>query len=145
MKIRITIPSDPTCLSMVRSLVKQSMPADRFEEVTIEQVIQAVDEACSNVIEHSYGMVKGREFSMTMNSDSEKVTFLIEDSGTGLKSVEESKPDIEEYVKQRRDGGWGRYLIAHVMDEVKYTKKGKTNRLKLVKYFNGKGKRREYD
>jgi serine/threonine-protein kinase RsbW len=113
------------------------MPVDRFEEVTIEQIVQAVDEACSNVIEHSYGMMAGNEFSMTMNSDKEKVTFLIEDSGIGLEGVKAQKPDIKEYVEQRKDGGWGRYIIAHVMDEVEYARTGKKNKLTLVKYFNG--------
>jgi anti-sigma regulatory factor (Ser/Thr protein kinase) len=115
------------------------MPVGRFPEVTIEHIVQAVDEACSNVIEHSYGMVRNNELSMTMNSDKKKVTFLIEDTGIGIQSAKVEKPDIREYVEQRKQGGWGRYIITQVMDEVNYTKRGKKNKLTMVKYYNDKG------
>lgn len=116
------------------------MPINRFGEVTVEQIIQAVDEACSNVIEHSYGNMMGHELSMSMNADGEKVVFVIEDTGIGLEGIKAQKPDIKEYVEQRRDGGWGRYIITRVMDEVKYSKRGKKNKLMLVKYYSGKRK-----
>ncbi len=140
MKIRITIPSNPEYLSLVRNLIKQALPDDRFEKLTIEHIVLAVDEACSNVIEHSYSMVATNELSMTMNSDKEKITFLIEDRGSGLKFMKAQKPNLKEYVEQRKEGGLGRYIIAHVMDEMKYSRKGKKNKLTLVKYYNGKGK-----
>lgn len=143
MKIRITIPSDPAYLELIRNLVKQSMPSDRFETVTVDNIVQAIDEACSNVIEHSYEMKRNNDLSMTIDSDDEKVAFLIEDTGIGINVKEVKKPDVEEYVRKRMDGGFGRYIIANVMDEVKYSRRGKKNRLRLVKYFNGKDQQEE--
>ncbi len=128
---------------MIRHLIRQAMPPHRFETVTVENIVQAVDEACSNVIEHSYEMKRNRDFKMTMDADDEKVAFIIEDKGIGINITEVKKPDVKEYVRQRKDGGFGRYIIANVMDEVKYSSRGGKNTLTMVKFFNGKGQQEE--
>ena len=142
MKIRITVPSDPQCLILLRNLVKGALPIEKFEETAIENIVLAVDEACSNVIEHSYQMDTTRELSLTMDADGEKVSFFIEDTGVGFSPMEMNKPDLEEFVKERRDGGLGRYIISSVMDEIKFARRGKKNRLTLVRYYANEGRRR---
>jgi anti-sigma regulatory factor (Ser/Thr protein kinase) len=144
-KIRITVPSNPKCLILLRNLVKGALPAEKFEDTVIENIVLAVDEACSNVIEHSYHTDITRELSMTMKSDTEKVSFLIEDTGVGCAPMRLKKPDLKEFVKERRDGGLGRYIISNVMHEIKYSRRGKKNRLTLVRYYNGEARRKRND
>jgi serine/threonine-protein kinase RsbW len=136
MKIKISIPSELQYLKSIRKFVRDIISERQFKKVTVEQIVLAVDEACSNIIEHSYKMDPSKSLSITINCDEDKSTFVIEDNGIGLNSVKYKKLDLNKYIKKRREGGLGRYIIENVMDEVKYKRLKKKNRLSLVKYFD---------
>ena len=53
--IRVTIPSNPKYLRAVRSLVEEVTHEMGFNSKKRGEVIHAIDEACTNVIKHSYG------------------------------------------------------------------------------------------
>ena len=87
-----------------------------FSEDDSEHIILAVDEACSNIIKHSY-----------MNDSQKKIDFCIETQENELKI------QIKDYGKQCdirqmkpraltdiRPGGLGVYIMNQVMDSVKY-------------------------
>ncbi|TES92692.1 MAG: ATP-binding protein [Candidatus Cloacimonadota bacterium] len=139
MKKKITIPSNLQCLSIVRHFIKETIPKKKFKKTTIDQIVLAIDEACSNIIEHSFEMDESKEFTLTLNFDKEKVTFVIEDKGVGMKISKCKKLNLKKYIKQRKEGGLGKFIIENVMDEVKYSRKGTKNRLSLVKYFDKNG------
>jgi serine/threonine-protein kinase RsbW len=136
MKIKISIPSELQYLKSIRKFVRDIISERQFKKVTVEQIVLAVDEACSNIIEHSYKMDPSKSLSIKINCDEDKSTFVIEDNGIGLNSVKYKKLDLNKYIKKRREGGLGRYIIENVMDEVKYKRLKKKNRLSLVKYFD---------
>lgn len=136
MKKKITIPSNLQFLNVVRHWIKEIIPQKKFKKITIDHIVLAIDEACSNVIEHSFEMDESKEFTLTLNSDKEKISFIIEDNGVGMSISKCRKFDLKKYIKQRKEGGLGKYIIENVMDEIKYSRKGKKNRLSLVKYFD---------
>ncbi|MCK4234577.1 ATP-binding protein [candidate division WOR-3 bacterium] len=136
MKIKLVIPSDLQYLRIIRNLVKDIISGENFMQNTITQIILAIDEACTNVVEHSYKMDNSKKLTISFYCDKEKATFVIVDSGIGMKNLKTKKLDLKKYVEQKKEGGLGRYIIENVMDEVKYTKGSKNNRLKLIKYYD---------
>ena len=136
MKKKITIPSNLQFLNVVRHWIKETIPQKKFKKITIDHIVLAIDEACSNVIEHSFELDESKEFTLTLNSDKEKISFIIEDNGVGMKKSKCRKLDLKKYIKQKKEGGLGKYIIENVMDEIKYSRKGKKNRLSLVKFFD---------
>lgn len=136
MKIKISIPSDLRYLKCVRNFVKDIISEKEYKKVTVDQIVLAVDEACSNVIEHSYKMNPSKKLTVTINCSKEKSTFIIEDNGIGLKSLKYKRLDLNKYIQKRKEGGLGRYIIQHVMDKITYKKMESKNKLTLIKYFD---------
>ncbi len=132
----INVPSRFECLRIVRHFVKENIPKHSFSNAEVEQITLAIDEACSNVIEHSYKMNENKRFSISLKSNGEKLEFRIEDEGVGMKKAISEKPNLKRYVKERKEGGLGKHIIRSVMDSVKYRKKGKKNILMLTKYYD---------
>jgi len=112
-----------------------------FNKETTDNIILAVDEACTNIIKHAYSYVPDGEIILTlktvkdtfvignlliMENLSSRVSFLI--------------PILKKYLDQRRVGGLGMYLMKTLMDEVKYkTVPGKFNTVSLSKHINSNG------
>lgn len=136
MKRQITLKSSFDSLSSVRGFIRGTIKRGKFNSITIDQIVLAVDEACSNIIEHSYKMDNSKKFTIIVSVGKKMVSITIEDSGVGIVDKEITKPDFKKYIRERKEGGLGRYLIKKIMDEVIYSRKGGKNRLYMVKYYD---------
>jgi serine/threonine-protein kinase RsbW len=97
-------------------------------------VQMAVDEACSNIIEHAYeGKETGDiEFSYEITPDSLVITLY--DQGQKFDPAHASEPDLSAELRDRTRGGLGIYFIRKLMDRVEYKySQDCGNMLKLVK------------
>jgi serine/threonine-protein kinase RsbW len=95
----------------------------------------AVDEACSNIIEHAYqGQADGEiECSYEITPDSLIVT--LRDRGRHFDPTHASEPDLNAKLKDRTRGGLGIYFIRKLMDRVEYeSTPDSSNVLTLVKH-----------
>ena len=105
-------------------------------EVT-EDIILAVDEACTNIIKHSYKFFPDGEIIVKMKYADNKVLITIIDYGEHFQPHKISKPDLQEYYKHKKVGGLGMYLMKTLMDDVKYSSvPGKYNQVLMTKYIN---------
>ncbi len=95
----------------------------------------AVEEICTNIIEHGYGdarvgeglievtcVPKGRVFSITIMDDAPLFNPL-----------DLPDPDPSQPLWERRGGGWGVYFVKRYMDRVVYSDYGERNRLTIEK------------
>ncbi len=127
----ITIPSHPKYLSMVRAATVNMGKLYGMEDIAIEDVKLAVDEACSNVIKHAYRGDTSKKIVIKYKIMQNGFAVVIEDSGikAHLESIKgRSLDDV-------RPGGLGIHLIKRVFDVFKFDeKKKKGNRLVLIKY-----------
>jgi serine/threonine-protein kinase RsbW len=138
-KLSFTFPSHTSQLELIRLIstkVASYVPA--FTEENLDDIGLAMDEACTNVIRHSYqmnleGMIKV-EFTLAQN----KIAIQIIDEGEKgqLFNPDDLSPvDKEEYLRNLSRGGLGVHLIKKIMDEVEYTvSPGVQNCLKMAKY-----------
>ncbi len=135
----LQVDSDPKNLSIIADFLDDAMTAagarnekDRFE------VQLAVDEACTNIIEHAY---KGRErgkITIQCRLSESKKEFIIKliDTGKPFDPNTVPAPNTDASLEERTRGGYGIYFMKQVMQTVKYAFSDKGNELTMVKLLS---------
>ena len=93
-KIQLSIPSHPQYLQLVRGVVKKATGIIGVSRKDSDHIILAVDEACSNIIKHSY-----------MNNPRKTIDISIETSFPGRTKDEQRRywpAGFERYYVVRR-------------------------------------------
>lgn len=94
----------------------------------------AVDEACTNIIEHGYGSQGAdRVIQVICRVDNFSLTITLLDNSSAFDPLNRPDPDPNMPLGERATGGWGIYFIKKLMDNVAYTREGHVNRLIMVK------------
>ena len=121
-------------LSEIRDFISGSARNAGIPEVTVENIILAVDEACTNIIKHAYKLSPEGEIIIKIDYDEEKFTVMIIDYGKSFEPERVPLPDLQKYYREHRVGGLGMYLMKSLMDDVTYTSiPGKYNQVLLSK------------
>lgn len=115
-KISLSIPSVPKFLRTVRCAVAEIADLAGFSEKDCDKICLAVDEACSNIIRHSYKERPDGEIIIKCSFDPGSLSISIRDFG-GKFDAKEIRPLDPDNVKP---GGLGIHMIKSVMDEVEY-------------------------
>jgi len=135
----LTILSRTEKLSLVRDFVSESARKFGFDEESINKIALAVDEACTNVIKHSYKFATDKDITIRINATTDKFEVLIEDHGISFDPEKIQAPNMKEYLTQYRRGGLGMFLMKSLMDKVEYKAyPGSRNEVRLVKFLPSK-------
>ena len=113
-RFQIEIPSDPACLRIIRSSVESICSMAVMDENDSCKVVLAVDEACSNIIRHSYDGATDKPIICEGRLESGTLFFTLRDFG---KKVDPSEIRPRE-LSEVRPGGLGVHFIREVMDSV---------------------------
>lgn len=116
----LTIESKTENLSEVREFVKSAALEVGFSPDTIENIVLAVDEACTNIIKHAYKYYPDGKIKIKLQSAGNKFMIELIDYGTSFEPEKVPEPDIQKYYQQHKVGGLGMYLMKTLMDDVKY-------------------------
>jgi serine/threonine-protein kinase RsbW len=121
-------------LSSIRDFVSSyALKAGLSGEET-DNIMLAVDEACTNIIKHAYKSFPEGELIVKIDYNKKKFSVIIIDYGNSFDPNVVPNPDLQKYYKERKIGGLGMYLMKTLMDEVKYTSvPGKYNKVLLTK------------
>ena len=95
----------------------------------------AVDEVCTNIIEHGYGPDHHGAISLTVEISDGEIRVAVVDNGRPFAPEEAPVPDVEAPWQDRPIGGLGWHLIRKMVDDIRYQTDGAENRLTLVKKF----------
>ena len=119
--IRLVVRSDPRFLSSIRSLVRGWLEACDFTGEAADNVVLAIDEACSNAIRHAYGGRCDETFEVSLREDGGHLELTVCDHGA---------PCPPECIEKRtlrppgaddlEPGGLGVQLMHEVFDEVDF-------------------------
>ena len=121
-------------LSVIRDFVSGNARAAGIPEATVENIILAVDEACTNIIKHAYKLSPEGEIIIKIDYDEEKFTVTIIDYGKSFEPDRVPLTDLQKYYREHRVGGLGMYLMKSLMDNVEYiTVPGEYNKVLLSK------------
>jgi serine/threonine-protein kinase RsbW len=133
-KRNLTVPGRFEYLATIADFIAEAGRDAGFDQDMIFHVQMAVDEACSNVIEHAYqGQDKG-EISLVCDCEGKEWVVAIHDSGRSFDPTSVPEPSLNANLDDIKTGGLGLYFIHQLMDEVEFTfDKDKGNKLRMVK------------
>jgi anti-sigma regulatory factor (Ser/Thr protein kinase) len=92
----------------------------------------AVEEACTNVIEHAYSR-KGGELTVCFDVCGPDASITVTDHGRPFAPDEVALPDLSLPLEERPVGGLGLFLMQQLMDDVRFEFSADGNRLSMVK------------
>lgn len=131
----LIVPGEVTSLSLVRRMLIHLSEMAGFPEEDIGQIEIAVDEACTNVIEHGYRVVQPKPpVRVEVRFNEEKLVVDIVDEGAPFNFEKHIMPVFPDHWDQGHTRGVGLFIIKECMDESSYTQlPDQKNRLRLVK------------
>ena len=125
-------------LSAIRDFVSENAQNAGIPMAKAEDIMLAVDEACTNIIKHAYKLSPEGEIRINIEYNKEKFTITIIDYGKSFEPETVPLPDLQKYYREHKVGGLGIYLMKSLMDDVKYTSfPGKYNQVLLSKNISG--------
>lgn len=107
-------------LAKIDDQVRQAALIAGLSLKDIYDVELAVDEACTNIIDHSYGGEGLGEIECECFTISEGLKIIIHDSGCFFDPGAVPIPNVKLPMSKRSEGGLGLYFMRRLMDEVTF-------------------------
>lgn len=121
-------------LKGVRDFIRKSLREHVRSDVTLNEIILALDEMCSNLMIHAHHCNPDHHLELTIDvPKKDKVVFEIMDDGEMFDINRYHEPAIDNLVHEKRKGGLGIRLVKSIMDEVQYVRKDGRNVCRLTK------------
>lgn len=115
---KLVFPGKFKSLAEIGEFVTRFGEAAGLDAREIYAVQLAVDEACSNIIQHAYGGEGEGDIECTCSIDEEGLTVVLRDEGCPFDPDEAPEPDLDADIDERKIGGLGLYFIRQLMDQV---------------------------
>lgn len=133
---RLTIRGRYDRISDVRDFITEAAQAAGLNDQAQHHCQIAVDEACTNIIEHGYGGEDRGEIEIRCSSpNSETLVIELRDQAHPFDPTDIPEADATLSLDERAiGGGWGIYFMSKMMDEIGFKREGETNILRLTKY-----------
>jgi len=121
-------------LNVVTQFVTALAQKTGMERIELSKLKIAVYEACMNVIEHGYCFKPGQSIELEVLWEGDRFQVTIIDKGEPFDFYDAKPYDVNEAFDEKRQGGFGLYIIQRSVDEIKYESDSEEgNRLTLVK------------
>jgi len=129
-RIHLNVVSHPKNLEYIRGMIADITALTPLSKKDSGSIILAVDEACSNIIKHSYKNDYTRKIDLTIQLETDALTISILDDGIKFDIESATSRDITDI----RQGELGMYIIKQVMDTLEYSRNRKgLNKVKMTK------------
>ncbi|MDA1001127.1 MAG: ATP-binding protein [bacterium] len=130
------IPAEPCCLRLMRATVESFCAAAGMDEKAGCRVVLAVDEACTNIIRHSYEGPCEKPIVCEGRIENGDIVIVLRDFGKKVDPARIQPRDLSDV----RPGGLGVHFIREVMDDVTFEDCGEEGtRLHMKKHLSAKG------
>ena len=106
-------------LSTIRQFVEESARAIGAGQECIADLIQAMDEAATNVIMYGYRDTSG-SLEIEARRKGEQMLIALRDQAPPFDPTTVPPPDLSSPLHERREGGLGVYLIRAMSDSLAY-------------------------
>jgi anti-anti-sigma factor len=130
---QLTVRGRYDCIPAVTSFVAEAAEAAGLDEDAAFHCRMAVDEACTNVIEHAYGGEDIGAIQITCTIAPGACTIEIVDHGTAFDPNIVPVPQISQDLDKMHPGGIGLHLMRKMMDEVDFRFEDERNILIMKK------------
>lgn len=132
----LKLPAEGKYLSLIRDFIREQAQAAKASPAPLESLIQAVDEAATNIVVHGYKEKPGT-IEIEVSTTIETCCVILSDKAPAFDPTQAPQPDISLPLAERPVGGLGIHIIRHCVDEMKYCPvEGGGNQLVLIKYLH---------
>lgn len=129
-----TFPGRFEILEEIGEFVSEAARAGGFDQAAIYAVQLAVDEACSNIIDHAYGGEGIGDIECTCEILPDQLKIILRDRGKPFNPSHIPNPKLKVPLDKVKPRGVGLYLMRKMMDEVHYeTTKDQGNTWVMIK------------
>ena len=125
--VTLHLPCRFSYLRMIRQSVIDMCARAGLSEFKAAQLEMAVDEACANVIEHSYGGEQSTAnnpnhpgLRINLMQCKDRIVVEVFDRGAGFDFDTHSVVDPDAYIANNRSRGLGMFIIQKFVDDVSY-------------------------
>lgn len=121
----------PIMREYIQSIIKEL----DLEATILEDILLCCDEAATNIVIHAYKdtNVKNPNFEVAIKIQKEFIEFCFKDKGRPFYRENVPPPSLKANMSGERRGGFGVYLIEHLMDMVEYKRHNEFNEIIIRK------------
>lgn len=116
----MTFPGRFASLAQIAEITRQAAKDAGLDDHAVYMVETAVDEACSNIIEHAYGGEGIGDIEITYQINAKGLTIILRDFGKPFDPSEIPAPELTVPLEKRKSHGLGLFFIRKIMDEVHF-------------------------
>ena len=116
----LTFPGRFDSLAAISEFVSRAAEAAGLDARAVYALQMAVDEACTNIIEHAYGGEGRGDVECTCRINNDGLTVALRDYGRPFDPTSVPQPDLHASLEDRNGSGLGLYFMRHLMDEVRF-------------------------
>ena len=129
----LTLPNDVQEVPQLATFVEEVCESHGVDMMTTMQLNLALEEAVVNVMTYGYPEGTKGYVDISVQSESDCLTFVISDSGQPFDPTTKGDVDTTLPAEQRSIGGLGIHLVKQLMDSIQYEYKNGHNTLTLKK------------
>ncbi len=133
-QFKLDIEAKSENLEVIWDFITDSMKKFGLNDRKIFDIQMAVDEACTNIIEHGYREETNNIRIICIKKD-KKIIVIIKDRGKPFDPTSVQPPNLNTSLEEREMGGLGVYFMKKLMDEVIYDSKDGENILTMIKFI----------
>ena len=138
--LHLTRAAEYETLGVFRDAIAQMCARQRIDAQTTYDLQLAMDEACTNIVEHGYKGMNPGSLMFELDIDASQVVMRITDFGRPFEPYEPAMPSAQTVLESNKLGGFGLIFIYKVMDGVDYKTTEEGNTLILTKKLSAKEK-----
>lgn len=131
---RLRVRAQLSEIAAVSDFIQVAAQRAGLDEQKIHHCQLAIDEVCTNIIEHGYGFENSdQHIEIVTQNQPERFIIQILDDSRPFNPLKRPDPDPNTALEERGTGGWGIFFVKKFMDDVQYDYFDGRNRLTLVK------------
>jgi len=132
--VTVRVPARLDSIRPLSSLVERMGREAELGEQAVFHCRLALDEACANIIEHSYEDDPNGEIEATIQVTRDACAIFLTDFGKPYDPARVNDPAAGVPIDEMKPGGLGLHLMRNVMDVVRYEPGPRGNRLTMIKH-----------
>ena len=115
-----TFPGRYDSLVKISKFVQENAESVGFDDQQLYAIEMAVDEACSNIIDHAYGGENRGNIVCTCEPFAGGIKVILLDHGQAFNPETVPDPDLVSGIEDREERGLGLFFMRRLMDEVHF-------------------------
>lgn len=121
--------------------IEEFADASGMDRKAVFEANLVLEEIVTNIISYAYDDGAQHEITVNLACEQSVLSITVADDGKAFNPLEQTAPDIDKPLEERKVGGLGIYFVRNLMGEIEYERVNGQNRLRMRKdYLAGKDK-----